>query len=76
MAHQLNYYDEGTAQNEGIFDAKLATSFFRKNSLEQKPEDIKTALLYMNMGHGDKIFTSPVQNTLIENATTWLLGKN
>jgi type 1 glutamine amidotransferase len=33
-------------------------------------------MLYMNMGHGDKIFTSPVQNTLIENATTWLLGKN
>ena len=26
-------------------------------------------MLYMNMGHGDKIFTSPVQNTLIENAT-------
>jgi hypothetical protein len=24
-------------------------------------------MLYMNMGHGDKIFTSPVQNTLIEN---------
>jgi type 1 glutamine amidotransferase len=33
-------------------------------------------MLYMNMGHGDKIFTSPVQNTLIENATAWLLGKN
>ncbi len=31
-------------------------------------------MLYMNMGHGDKIFTSPVQNTLIENATTWLLS--
>jgi uncharacterized protein len=30
-------------------------------------------MLYMNMGHGDKIFTSPVQNTLIENATEWLL---
>jgi type 1 glutamine amidotransferase len=30
-------------------------------------------MLYMNMGHGDKIFTSPVQNTLIENATHWLL---
>jgi type 1 glutamine amidotransferase len=33
-------------------------------------------MLYMNMGHGDKIFASPVQNTLIENATLWLLGKN
>ena len=32
-------------------------------------------MLYMNMGHGDKIFTSPVQNTLIENGTEWLLGK-
>lgn len=30
-------------------------------------------MLYMNMGHGDKIFTSPVQNRLIENATHWLL---
>ena len=32
-------------------------------------------MVYMNMGHGDKIFTSPVQNTLIKNATEWLLGK-
>ena len=32
-------------------------------------------MLYMNMGHGDKIFTSPLQNTLIENSTLWLLGK-
>jgi uncharacterized protein len=32
-------------------------------------------MVYMNMGHGDKIFTSPVQNTLIENGTEWLLGK-
>ena len=32
-------------------------------------------MLYMNMGHGDKIFQSPVQNTLIQNATEWLLGK-
>jgi type 1 glutamine amidotransferase len=31
-------------------------------------------MLYMNMGHGDKIFSSPVQNTLIQNATEWLLG--
>jgi uncharacterized protein len=33
-------------------------------------------MLYMNMGHGDKIFLSPIQNTLIENSVRWLLGKN
>jgi len=36
----------------------------------------KYKMLYMNMGHGDKIFASPLQNTLIENSTLWLLGKN
>jgi type 1 glutamine amidotransferase len=30
-------------------------------------------MLYMNMGHGDKIFTSAIQNTLIENGILWLL---
>jgi hypothetical protein len=30
-------------------------------------------MLYINMGHGDKIFTSPIQNTLIENAVLWLV---
>jgi uncharacterized protein len=29
-------------------------------------------MLYMNMGHGDKIFTSPIQNRLFENAILWL----
>jgi type 1 glutamine amidotransferase len=29
-------------------------------------------MLYMNMGHGDKIFTSPTQNQLFENAILWL----
>ena len=29
-------------------------------------------MLYMNMGHGDKIFTSPMQNQLIDNAVNWL----
>jgi type 1 glutamine amidotransferase len=29
-------------------------------------------MLYMNMGHGDKIFTSTIQNQLIENAVLWL----
>jgi len=30
-------------------------------------------MLYMNMGHGDKIFTSPTQNKLFENGIRWLL---
>lgn len=29
-------------------------------------------MLYLNMGHGDKIFTSPIQNRLFENAILWL----
>jgi type 1 glutamine amidotransferase len=29
-------------------------------------------MIYMNMGHGDKIFTSPEQNALFENALLWL----
>jgi uncharacterized protein len=32
----------------------------------------KYKMLYMNMGHGDKIWTSPVQNRLIDNALNWL----
>jgi len=32
----------------------------------------KYRMLYMNMGHGDKIFTSPEQNQLIDNAVNWL----
>ena len=32
----------------------------------------KYKMLYMNMGHGDKIFKSPVQNKLIDNAIHWL----
>ena len=31
-------------------------------------------MLYMNMGHGDKIFTSDIQNKLIENGVLWLLS--
>jgi YVTN family beta-propeller protein len=34
--------------------------------------NIKYKMLYMNMGHGDKIFASPIQNKLIEDATLWL----
>jgi type 1 glutamine amidotransferase len=29
-------------------------------------------MLYLNMGHGDQIFTSPTQNKLFENAIGWL----
>ena len=32
----------------------------------------KYKMLYMNMGHGDKIFESPIQNQLIDNALNWL----
>jgi len=32
----------------------------------------KYKMLYMNMGHGDKIFTRAVQNQLIDNAVNWL----
>jgi YVTN family beta-propeller protein len=32
----------------------------------------KYKMLYMNMGHGDKIFRSPTQNKMIEDATQWL----
>jgi type 1 glutamine amidotransferase len=35
----------------------------------------KYKMLYINMGHGDKIFTSPIQNHLIENGLLWLMGK-
>jgi type 1 glutamine amidotransferase len=33
-------------------------------------------MLYMNMGHGDKIFASPIQNRLFENGILWLLGRS
>jgi len=29
-------------------------------------------MLYMNMGHGDKIFTNKEQNQIFENAVLWL----
>lgn len=32
-------------------------------------------MIYMNMGHGDKVFTSPLQNQLIANEILWLLHK-
>jgi uncharacterized protein len=31
-------------------------------------------MLYVNMGHGDKIFTSPTQNLLFDQAVLWLLS--
>lgn len=35
----------------------------------------KYRMLYMNMGHGDQIFTSSVQNRLIANGLLWLGSK-
>jgi type 1 glutamine amidotransferase len=32
----------------------------------------KYKMIYMNMGHGDKIFTSPTQNLLFEDSLLWL----
>jgi len=29
-------------------------------------------MVYMNMGHGNKIFTDPLQNQLFEDALLWL----
>jgi len=29
-------------------------------------------MLYCNMGHGDKVFTSEIQNQLFRNAILWL----
>lgn len=29
-------------------------------------------MLYMNMGHGDRIFTSDLQNQLMEDAMVWV----
>lgn len=35
----------------------------------------KYRMIYMNMGHGDKIFTSSDQNLLFEDALLWLLSR-
>jgi type 1 glutamine amidotransferase len=32
----------------------------------------KYRMLYINMGHGDQIFVSPIQNRLFEDAILWL----
>ena len=36
----------------------------------------KYRMVYLNMGHGDKILTSPIQNNLFEDALLWLLSKD
>lgn len=36
----------------------------------------KYKMIYTNMGHGDKILTSPEQNRFFENALLWLGGRN
>jgi uncharacterized protein len=33
-------------------------------------------MVYMNMGHGDRIFDNPTQNLLFENTLLWLGGRN
>lgn len=38
--------------------------------------NIHYRMIYMNMGHGDKVFDSPIQNHLFENEILWLLHKN
>lgn len=35
----------------------------------------KYKMLYMNMGHGDKIFTSDIQNSMFEDALLWVAAK-
>jgi type 1 glutamine amidotransferase len=54
-----------------------------KSMLTDKDGDVpvvwtntKYRMIYMNMGHGDKVFDSPIQNKLIENEILWLLHKN
>jgi type 1 glutamine amidotransferase len=36
----------------------------------------KYKMLYMNMGHGDKIFTSAEQNRLFEDGLLWVIGRH
>jgi uncharacterized protein len=35
----------------------------------------KYRMVYMNMGHGDKIFSEPIQNRLFQDALLWLTAK-
>jgi uncharacterized protein len=35
----------------------------------------KYRMLYINMGHGPKVYGDPVQNKLFENAILWLGSK-
>jgi hypothetical protein len=32
-------------------------------------------MLYLNMGHGDRNFASPIQDLLFEDAIHWLTGQ-
>jgi uncharacterized protein len=34
----------------------------------------KYRMLYLNYGHGDRIYTSPILTTMIDNSLGWLLG--
>jgi uncharacterized protein len=51
-----------------------------KSLITEKDPDVpvvwtntKFKMLYINMGHGDRIFESPTQNQLFENGILWLL---
>lgn len=37
--------------------------------------NVNYKMVYMNMGHGDKVLDSPVQNLFIENSIVWLLAQ-
>lgn len=38
--------------------------------------NLKYRMIYTNMGHGNNIFDSPLQNRFFENAVLWLGGWN
>lgn len=38
--------------------------------------NVRYKMIYMNMGHGDQIFSSPTQNLLFEDALLWLGAKS
>jgi type 1 glutamine amidotransferase len=36
--------------------------------------NVRYKMIYLNMGHGNKIFSDRIQNRLFENALLWLAG--
>ncbi len=54
-----------------------------KGLITEKDSDVpvvwtntKFKMLYLNMGHCEDVFASPIQNRLFENGILWLLGKS